>query len=201
MDDRSSPAPSDTLEALEYLRRFINGSYSPAAPEDVARAHAQLALVEESLRSAERCPENNEPCLFECSGGWCRTLFGHTDRELDAFKNAAPQVSLSACHSDAGADHAGSAGPAVAAPYIDRGDAVNLARTLVDAVAGVTLITEEGVRCLASAVLAMDEYIRRNPEQRHSGGVADMPAPSIRDGEAGVALGRPPAYKKVWGIK
>ena len=67
-------------------------------------------------RSAERhiCPENNEPCLFECTGGWCRTLFGHTDRELDAFKNAAPQDAGKREHRDNEADRLER--PAVAAP-------------------------------------------------------------------------------------
>ena len=42
------------------------------------------------------------------------------------------------------------------------------------------------------AGLTRSETEERNPEQRHSGGVAESQAPSIRDGEAGVTPGRPP---------
>lgn len=44
-------------------------------------------------------------------------------------------------------------------PYVDRGDAVNLARNWLDKEAGGWSMTTEGIRILADAVMAMDKAI------------------------------------------
>lgn len=45
--------------------------------------------------------------------------------------------------------------------YLDRGDAVNLARNWLDKDAGGWGVTTEGVRILADAVMRMDEELKR----------------------------------------
>ena len=75
----------ELADRLDNMTLF-NDSDRPIIDEVIAALHSEPSM----------CPENSQPCECECTGGWCRTMFGTPESPLRESRTDRQEPGLSA---------------------------------------------------------------------------------------------------------
>lgn len=149
-DGTDGPRPNAAMSLLSDLRWWR--TVLPTKPEAQARTRAGTT------------PTERKPSAEAAAEYAARNPLGGPAKVFEAM---AERIRAGEEYYSVLDDYGFQVKPSPGARHIDRSDAVNLARNVLDTDKAIGGITDKGVKALAEAVLRMDEYISKlAPEAR-----------------------------------